>query len=377
MKTADVIVIGGGIAGAGAAFELSARARVLVLEAEAQAGYHASGRSAALFTETYGNAAVRALTRASRAFYETPPDGFPRPLLTPRGTLFAATEAMLGDLEALRADPDIAAATEPLGPDEARALVPLLKPEACAAGLYEPGARDVDTAGLHQGFVRAARTRGAEFVTDAQVTALSRSEGRWAVRWAGGAAEAPVVVNAAGAWADEVAALAGIAPVGLAPLRRTAITIAAPDGLDVRAWPMVIAADESVYFKPDAGRILVSPADETPSEPCDAAPDEEDVALAAWRFEEATGVPVRRIESRWAGLRTFAPDRSPVVGEDPEAPGFVWLAGQGGYGFQTAPALSRLVAALALGEAPPADLDSWMDAVHVSRLRGETPQPKP
>jgi D-arginine dehydrogenase len=204
------------------------------------------------------------------------------------------------------------------------------------------------------------------------VTALERRYGLWRLETTAGPAEAPMVIDAAGAWADDVAGLAGLSPVGLAPLRRTAITIAAPDGFDPRPWPMVIAADESVYFKPDAGRILVSPADETPSDPCDAQAEEEDVALAAWRFEEMTGRAVRRIESRWAGLRTFAPDRTPVVGPDPEAEGFFWLAGQGGYGFQTAPALARLTAALVLGEVLPADLagiEGLAAAVNPGRFR--------
>jgi D-arginine dehydrogenase len=356
MRTADVIVIGGGIAGASAAYELGRSARVLLLEAESQPGFHATGRSAALFTETYGNAVVRALTRASRAFYEEPPAEFPADLLTPRGTLHVATDAERAELAALLADPDVRAATKTVSTDEALRLVPILKPDSAVEALFEPGAMDVDTAALHQACLRGARARAAEIVTDARVTALERRYGLWRLETTAGPAEAPMVIDAAGAWADEVARLAGLPPAGLAPLRRTAITIAAPDGLDPRPWPMVIAADESVYFKPDAGRILVSPADETPSEACDVQPEEEDVAMAAWRFEEMTGRPVRRIESRWAGLRTFAPDRTPVVGPDPDGAGFFWLAGQGGYGFQTAPALARLTAALALGEALPLDL---------------------
>ena len=355
-RTAEVVVIGGGIAGASAAFEIGREARVLVLEAESQPGFHATGRSAALFTETYGNAIVRALTRASRSFYEAPPAGFPEALLTPRGTLHVATAEQAHELAALEADPDVSAATQRLDAREALALVPILKPEAATEALFEPGAMDVDTNALHQACLRGARARAAEIVTDARVTGLEHRHGLWRIETTAGEVETPMVVNAAGAWADQVAALAGLTPVGLAPLRRTAITIAAPQDLDVRAWPMVIAADESVYFKPDAGRLLVSPADETPSNPCDAQPEEEDVALAAWRYEEMTGQAVRRIESRWAGLRTFAPDRTPVAGADPDAEGFFWLAGQGGYGFQTAPALARLTAALVLGEALPADL---------------------
>lgn len=356
LQTADVIIIGAGVAGAGLAHELAGDLQVLVLEAESQPGYHATGRSAALFSEIYGNGLVRALTRASRVFYEVPPEGFPDALLTPRGCLFVASADTLPQLDDLAADADVAAATRRLAGAEARERVPILKPDAAVAALFEPASRDVDVNGLHQGYLRAAARAGVTVLGDAPAQAIVRTAAGWRVETPRGAFGAAWLVNAAGAWADVVARLAGVQAVGLTPMRRTAITIDAPPELETRGWPMVIAADESFYFKPDAGVLLVSPADETPTDPCDAQPEEEDVALAAWRFEEATGVEVRRIRSKWAGLRTFAPDRSPVVGEDPDAPGFLWLAGQGGYGFQTAPALSRLAAGLIRQGGVPSDL---------------------
>lgn len=352
----DVIVIGGGIAGASIAYELAARHHVLVLEAEEQPGYHATGRSAALFSEIYGGGPVRALSRASRAFFLNPPDGFPRPLLTPRGSLFVAGEATLGQLEALYADADVSKLTRGLDGGEARRLVPILQPEWTRAAVYEPGSYDIDVHGLHQGYLRGLKNRGGELRLSEPVTRLAYDRSRWIVSTRAGSFEAPLVVNAAGAWADEVAELAGVKPAGLSPCRRTAAIIEAPNLPGAEAWPLTIAADESFYFKPDAGRLLVSPADETPVAPCDAQPDEYDVALAAYRFEQATGLEVKRVISRWAGLRTFSKDRIPIIGRDPAVPAFFWLVGQGGYGIQTAPAAAILSAAL-ITEAPvPAEL---------------------
>ena len=347
MDTADVLIIGAGIAGASAAYGLAGGAAVILLEREERPGLHATGRSAALFSETYGNAAVRALSRASRPFLIAPPDGFcETPILTPRGALFVAGEAERRVLEAQAAEEP--GAFQTLTGAAARAMVPILRPEASVMGILEAGAMDIDVNALHQGFLRGLRQRGGRVIVDAGVTGLRRENARWIAETPAGAFAAPVVVNAAGAWGDEIAALAGLAglaPIGLQPKRRTAALIEVP-GHDIAAWPLVIDAGEQWYFKPDAGRLLISPGDETDSAPCDAQPEDLDVAIAADRIERATTLSIRRISHRWAGLRTFAPDRTPVCGFDPRAAGFFWLAGQGGYGIQTSPALARLTADL-------------------------------
>jgi D-arginine dehydrogenase len=360
MRSVDYLIIGSGIAGASAAFELADHGSVLLAEREAHHGYHTTGRSAALYAESYGNAPIRALTSASRGFYDAPPAGFAEhPLLTPRGCLHIAAPGQEAELEALRREIAAKGLTiERLTADEVRARVPVLRPEAVSEGLYEPDASDIDVNGLHQGFLRGAKAKGGEALTGAELTALARnSDGLWQATFGDGSViVARVVVNAAGAWADEVAKLAGATPVGLTPLRRTAIMIEAPAGWEIDHWPAVIDVAEAFYFKPDAGRLLASPADETPSPPCDAAPEELDIAICVDRIQAAADIPVRRILRSWAGLRTFAPDRTPVIGYDETAPGFFWLAGQGGYGVQTAPAAGRMAAALALGRAMPADL---------------------
>jgi D-arginine dehydrogenase len=352
----DVLIIGSGIAGAGAAYELADGARVLLLEREEAHGHHTTGRSAALYIETYGNAVIRGLTRASRGFFEAPPQGFgDYPLLTPRGCLNIARADQLEALAAATAEAgDVAV---PLSREAVLDLVPVLRANYVAAGLLEPAAMDADVAALHQGFLKGARTRGAEIRTGCEVAAIDRRASGFRVTCASGETfEAAVVVNAAGAWADRVAVLAGAKPVRLQPLRRTALIIDAPAGVETRAWPAVIDVDEQFYFKPEAGRLLASPADETPSEPCDAWADEMDVAICVERLQACADIPVRRIVRAWAGLRSFAPDRSPVIGFDADAPGFFWLAGQGGYGVQTAPAAARVAAALAGGAPVPADI---------------------
>jgi D-arginine dehydrogenase len=357
MESFDVLVIGAGIAGASVAAQLAPRARVAVLEREAQPGYHATGRSAALFSACYGNEPVRALSRASREFLFAPPAGFcDAPLTRPRGSLYVARDDQLDALAAFVALPDVAGHVQRIDVAEAYRRAPLMRPGYVAGAAFEPGAVDIDVHGLHHGFLRRLREAGGRVVANAGLTALDRAGDRWIAETTAGRYAAPIVVDAAGAWADAVAALAGVAAAGVAPLRRTALIVDEPSGIDCRAVPMTIDIDEEFYFKPDAGKLLLSPADETPSEPCDAMPDDMDVALAVDRVERATVLDVRRVHHAWAGLRSFAPDRSPVVGFDPDAPGFFWLAGQGGYGMQTAPALSRLAAALVLGDAVPADL---------------------
>lgn len=357
---ADCIVVGAGIAGASLAASLAGRLKVVLLEAETQAGYHSTGRSAALFAPIYGNAVIRALTRASRPFFDAPPAGLAAsPLLRPRETLFLVGTGQDALANAFLEEADVRAGTRALDIEETLARVPVLSRERIAGALLDPGSADIEVDLLHQGFLRQARAQGSEVRLDEQLLGLERQgNGHWLAHTAVGSYSAPVLVNAAGAWADAVAQIAGVAPLSLQPLRRTAALIDAPGGVDCRDWPAVVTIDESHYFKPDAGLLLISPADETPSPPCDAQPEEWDVALAVDRFEHLTGQPVRRVHHRWAGLRVFSPDRSPVVGYDASAPGFFWCAGHGGYGIQTAPALARLAAAELLGQALPADLQA-------------------
>jgi len=353
--TADFVIVGGGIAGAAAAAHLAAQGRTILLERETQPGYHSTGRSAALFSETYGNRAIRTLSRASRAFYEARADGVSEhPILSPRGTLLYAMPGQMPALETMWAelsplDPSI----RRLDPGETRRLVPVLRHDQVEAAIHEPGAMDIDVHGLHQAYLRLFRGRGGRIVTEAAAQRLSFA-GTWTVTTPAGDFAAPVVVDAAGAWADQVAELAGLPPVGLVPKRRTALIVAPPPGLEIGAWPLTIDVEESGYFKPEAGKLLVSPADETPVAPCDVQPDELDVAIAIDRLTRATTIEVRHVERKWAGLRSFVADKTPVVGFDPLAEGFFWLAGQGGYGIQTAEAMGRSAAALICrGDLPP------------------------
>jgi D-arginine dehydrogenase len=348
MTAVDFVVVGAGIAGLSVAYELANEARVIVLEREDQIGYHSTGRSAAVFSAIYGNPVIRALSRASRPFLASPPAGFTASgLLKQRGALTIATDAQEATLSALLARDDVSTHTRLLSSTEARQAVPILKQESSAHALLEPGASDIDVHSLHHGYLNGLRARGGQLVRGCYIASLSYVADRWLVCAAGQTFEAPTVVNAAGAWADEVAQLAGIRPLGLTPLRRTAALVDAPVA-NVESWPAVIAIDESYYFKPDAGKLLLSPADETPCPAGDVQADELDVALAVERIEQATTFSVSRVTHRWAGLRTFAADRIPVVGCEPDVPGFFWLAGQGGYGIQTAPALARVAAAVAL-----------------------------
>lgn len=368
---AEVLIVGAGIAGASLAFELAGRASVLLLERETQPGYHSTGRSAAMLTETYGSPLVRRLAAASRGFLERPPPDFAeRPLLSPRGMLHIARADQRAALDRAEA---AAAALLPglqrLDARTVRALVPLLDPAYVAGGLLEPAARAIDVALLHQGYLRGLRRRGGRLLTAAALHAVARGAGGWEVTTAAGSVRAEVLVDAAGAWADEVAALAGVAPLGLVAKRRTALLLDPPPGLDPTPWPMVIDVDEGFYFKPEAGKLLVSPADETPVEPCDVQPEELDVAIAVDRYQTATGHQAPRVSRRWAGLRSFVADHDPVVGREPAAPGFVWLAGQGGFGIMTAPAMARIAAGLILDGRVPADLGLDAAGLGPERLR--------
>ncbi|RPH97827.1 MAG: FAD-binding oxidoreductase [Lysobacterales bacterium] len=350
MIRSDIIVIGAGIAGASAAAELAAHARVTLLEMEAQPGYHATGRSAAYFAAAYGKRVVRELTGCCEAFFRAPPDGFSElRLLRPRDCMFFGRPDQSASLQAMQEDnPEL----KFLDADEVRRRVPAFAEGYLHGALREPRGGDLDVDAILQGYLRLFRRRGGTLLGSRRATALHAHAGAWRVTAGGEEYEAGLVVNAAGAWADRVARLAGLEGLGIRPFRRTALTVAAPAGVDIREWPNMIDADEDFYFKPEAGHILISPADETPCEPCDAQPEDFDVALGVDRFERATGMEIRRVEQRWAGLRTFAPDRLFVSGFDPRSRGFFWLAGQGGYGIQSAPALAQLTRWLILGSAP-------------------------
>ncbi|MFG6517242.1 NAD(P)/FAD-dependent oxidoreductase [Sulfitobacter sp. 1A13496] len=350
----DCIVIGAGIAGASIAAELSSDRRVLLLERESQPGYHTTGRSAALFTVTYGPEVIRALSRASAAFFHDPASPhLAHPLLEPRGAVFVARQDQQTSLA--RTAEELGPHVTPLSGAEVETHVPLLRKGYATGGLQDASAADIDVNGLHQHYLKTFRAAGGILQTKAEVQAL-RKEGDWQVDTNQGTFHAPVIVNAAGAWADEIATLAGLKPAGLTPKRRTALTVAPPEGMVPDRWPMVVDIDEQFYLKADAGKLLISPADATLSPPCDAQPEELDIAICIDRIETAFDLERPRIESRWAGLRSFLPDGDPVAGYDPEGEGFFWLAGQGGYGIQTAPALARAAAALVRGAEIPGDI---------------------
>lgn len=345
----DILVIGGGIAGISAAAEMAATATVAVLEAEEVIGYHSSGRSAAIFIRNYGNATLRALNAAAEPFLMEPVGVSDSSLLSPRGELMIATEAETAALDTYL---EGASGMERITPDEAVGLVPILRRDRIAAAAIEPTAQDIDVDRMLQGYARLLRKRGGTIHANAGAKAISYAQGLWTVETASGRFQAPILVNAAGAWGDEIARLAGVNPVGLTPMRRSAILLPAPDGYDITNWPLFVTASEQWYAKPEAGKLFVSPADEDPVEPHDAWPDDMVMAEGLDRYEQAVSVPVTRVERSWAGLRTFARDRTPVVGLDPRTDGFFWLVGQGGYGMQTAPALSVLAADLCAKKTP-------------------------
>jgi D-arginine dehydrogenase len=349
VPTADIVVIGGGIAGLSVAAQLARRARVVVLEAETAAGYHASGRSVAVAHFGLGTPAVRTLTALSL------------PELAAHGTRHPALHiAREGEAAALDALEDTHRAFgcdyALIGAHEARTLLPVLRPEACAAALVDHGALKLDTDAMLQAYLATLRAAGGALVTGAAVHAITRSGGDWRIDTATDRYTAPLIVNAAGAWADAIAQMAGVTPIAIEPRRRTVIAFAAPVGEDVRAWPFTKTVGEGFYLLPEGrGQLLASSMDQTPSAPCDAASEELDIAIAADRVEQATTLAIRRIAHSWAGLRSFAPDELPVIGAAAGAPGFIWCAGQGGAGFQTAPALSRIAASIVLVQPFPDD----------------------
>ena len=337
----DFLVIGGGVAGLTAAAHLSELGRVTLIEREDALGHHASGRSAALFEEQYGLPSTRALNRASRAHHEA------AGVLSPRGLMLIGSPEVADRFAHDMDDMGL----EPLDADEARARVPILGPRVDRAGIHED-AFDIDTHELMQGFARTLKANGGRHLTGRGATAIARTASGWRVE-AGEAFEARTLVNAAGAWADMVAVMAGLEPLGLTPLRRSMARLKAPGGHDVARWPMLFGPGETWYAKPDAGALLVSPAEEDPvDEPHDAYADDMVLAEGLARYEEWVTEPVTRPVATWAGLRTFAPDRNLVIGPDPVEPAFLWCAGQGGYGMQTSPAAGRLLADRVAGRAP-------------------------
>src|SRR5579871_6111812 len=370
----DVLIVGAGISAAAAGYYLAGDRRVLILEGEAQPGYHSTGRSAALYEPSLGNATVRAFDIASGRFLKSPPAGFSAaPILTPRGELTICEDGnrpILDDLLAL--DGIGGNEIREIGIDEALAMIPLIRRDGLRWAAYEPGVMDIDVHGLHQGFLKGFAARGGKLISDARVTRAERRAGTWQVSAGSEQFAAPILINAAGAWADQVAALAGVAPIGLQPKRRTAVILPAPDGIDVRRWPVMGVAGEDAYLNSHAGKILASPGDATPVEPQDVQPEELDVAILVDWVERRTTMTVRRIERRWAGLRTFAPDNCPVMGEDPSMAGFWWLAGQGGYGIMMSESLGRSLATLMNEGELPADvraLGATIEAIGPGRLR--------
>lgn len=374
-EAVDILVIGGGIAGLSCAARLAGHASVVLLEREDAVGYHSSGRSATWLHLGIGTAPVRALTMASRAFFcEPPADPAHPPLSTPHSALFVARTAELEQLAALEGamrsvSPDVSH----LESGEIAERVPVLRVggEHFVQGVSDDGARRIDSHALLQSHARTITALGGKIVTGAEVLSIRRVAERWIVDTASASWSARTIVNAAGAWADQLASSAAVRPLGLQALRRTIIGFEAPEGEAVASWPFLkTVVDDGFYMLPDAGRLLASPMDVSPSVPADAQPEELDVALAAWRVEEATTLAIRRITARWAGLRSFFRDGSPAVGYDPAAEGFFWLAGQGGAGLQTSPALSAAAAALILREKWPESLEeTGIEAAALSPAR--------
>lgn len=371
----DVIVIGAGMAGASVAYFLAPHARVLMLEREEHAGMHSTGRSAALFSETYGSEQVRALTRASRRFFDRPPEGFAgHPVLSPRGSLSMGTADQIEKVHALHAE--MASRTQGLCVVDGgwlRETVPVLRPDAAHIGLYEPGACDIDVNELHQGFLRGVRALGGQLRCNVDIRSIERGPGHWFVDAGDQHYRAPLLINAAGAWVDQIAALAGIAPIGIQPRRRSAFLFEAPTGLDTSRWPFVMDVDEGFYFKPDAGLLLGCPANADPVMPHDVQPEELDIAIGIHRIEEATTMTIRRPTRTWAGLRSFVADGDLVGGFAPGSSDFFWVAAQGGYGIQTSAAMGEACANLALGRPLPGHLQDagvTADMLDPRRLKG-------
>lgn len=359
MMQVDFMVVGAGISGASAAFELASHGPVLLVEAETFPGYHATGRSAALFTPHQGTPLVQAINRASAAFYATPPAGFAeQPLVTPRGGLTIAEPGQEGLLDALIAQSADGREVTEISTAAALALAPLLRPERIGAAVHEPGIADINVSALHQGYLRGLKQRGGVLICNQRIKALSHQHGVWTAQTNDTNFKARVIVNAAGAWADHLAGLGGARPIGLVPKRRTAILVDGLPDVDTRTMPIVDFTSSNAYLKPDGRRIMSSLGDQDPVDAQDIRPEELQVALLADWLQRETLLTIRRIDHSWAGLRSFVADESPVVGYDDVAPEFFWLAGQGGFGIMMAPLLAKATAALVLGQELPHELTS-------------------
>ncbi|MBO6505089.1 MAG: FAD-binding oxidoreductase [Kordiimonadaceae bacterium] len=370
MQKLDFLIVGAGIAGAGAAYRLAGHGASMLVDMEEQAGYHTTGRSAAFYAETYGGEKLQPLTTASKEFLHNPPLGFcEAPLITDLGAIHVFDTEQEAEARALfERDKQKLPHIEMLSADELQQAAPQLTGGRFVGAIRDMECGNLDVAALHQGYIKAAKKMGVEVKLEAQFEKADRIPGGWRVKLGREEVEARVIINSAGAWGDQVAERCGIEPLGLEPLRRTLVTIPNPEGLPFdRHLPVILDFDEDFYFKPEGEGYLVSPADETPSAACDSQPDLEDIAIAVDHFERATGSSVTKLEAKWAGLRTFAPDRAPVIGFEPGVDGFFWNVGQGGYGIQTSPAWSRYVAFLLLGKGMPEDLKqagakaSWYD----------------
>ncbi|PYC28596.1 FAD-dependent oxidoreductase [Aquipseudomonas alcaligenes] len=361
MIDSEFLIVGAGIAGASTGYFLAAHGRTLLLERESQPGYHSTGRSAALYTLAYGTPQVRALTAASRAFFDAPPAGFSEhPLLSPRGEMVVDFS---GDAEELQRQYASGKASVPqmrlLSADEACALVPVLRRDKVHGAMLDPSAADIDTDALHQGFLRGIRQQGGEIHCNREVSAIERLADGWQVRCGEQLYRCRVLVNAAGGWCDEIAKLAGVAPIGLTPKRRAAFTFLPPEGLDCHAWPCLVDLHEAFYFKPDAGQLLGSPANADPVAPHDVQPEELDIAMGLYQIEEHTSLTIRRPQHTWAGLRSFVADGDLVGGYAEDAEGFFWVAAQGGYGIQTSAAMGEACAALIRQQPLPAHIAAF------------------
>ena len=353
----DFIVIGAGMAGASAAFELAEQGKVLLIEAENQPGYHSTGRSAALFTRNYGTKLVRSINALSEPFFLAPPENFTdSPLLSPRGALTISSPGEEAKLDAVLS---LSTAQNPIiemAIEDAIALVPFLRADLISRAIYEDGVTDIQVASLLQSYLRGGKNKGTNIVTNEPVNALSHSDGTWTVSTGKNTYYAKTIINAAGAWADEIGALAGATHINLVAKRRTAIIVDAPPNCDTARLPCVDFANNEAYIKPEAGKLMISPGDATPTPPQDVQPDEMDVAVLADWIERETRIPIRRISHSWAGLRSFVSDENPVVGYDPKVPNFIWHAGQGGFGIMMAPTLARACASLIAQDKLPQEL---------------------
>ena len=353
-KHYDIVVIGAGIAGASVAAGLAAVTDVMLVEAEAQPAYHATGRSAAMFAPSYGPPVIQKFTSASANFFHTPPEGFTEtPLLAPCTVLMIGTAKQQNAVTQFIHEMSDSGGIEPVAMSELTAIQPLLREGYAQYGILDRAAYDIDVHALHAAFLKQFKRNGGVLSAASPVQAMTHQDGQWQLTTKRGSITANIVVNAAGAWADEIGQMAGAEKIGLVPKRRTALLIAAPDAAMLDKMPMTIDIDEQFYLKPQAGQLLISPANEDPMQACDVQPEEMDVALCIDRIERAFSLKIEKIISKWAGLRSFVADKQPVIGYSTQAKGFFWLAGQGGYGIQTSPAISHFARSLILDEPLP------------------------